>query len=123
MAKLECSKSAAVLYALNEGLFKEGAIIREDYDLLVKRYGRTLKEVIAEVQVKKEPSHVSVLTIEQRKDKAFLEGKDKAFQGMTQQWDTHKDLNWRLKVVQDAEKYKDKLQSARDLLNLAETTQ
>ena len=119
MAKLECSKSAAVLYALNEGLFKEGAIIREDYDLLVKRYGRTLKEVIAQVQVKKEPSHVSVLNIEQRKEKAVLEGNDKVFQGMIQQWDDHKDAKWRSKIVEYAKKFEDKSQSARDLLALA----
>jgi hypothetical protein len=69
MAKLECSKSAAVLYALNEGLLKEGVISQEDYDLLHQRYGRKLKDVIAETQTKREPSHVPVTTIEKMKAK------------------------------------------------------
>jgi len=121
MAKLECSKSAAVLYALNEGLFKEGVISQADHDLLTKRYGRTLKEVIAETQIMKEPSHVPVLTIEQRKEEEFLERKDKQFKGMLEQWKIHTDLNWRIKAVSDAQKFRDKLQSARDLIVQSET--
>lgn len=120
MAKLECSKSAAILYALNEGLFREDAISKEDHDLFAKRYGRPLKEVIAEAKERREPSHVSVLTIEQRKEKRILESKDRQFMGMIDQWNDHKDLTYRVKAVADAEKYKGKLQSARDLLDLAE---
>jgi hypothetical protein len=68
-ARLECSKSAAILYALNEGLFREGVISQEDHDLLAGRYGRKLKDVIAQAQAKREPSHVPVLTIERKKTK------------------------------------------------------
>ncbi len=114
MAKLECSKSAAVLYALNEGLFKEGVISQEDYDLLRKRYGRKLKDVMA--QAKKESSHVPVLTIEQRKEKQLLQQKDKQLRGMLGQWDLHPNLEWREKAFAEAEKFKDKLDSARELL-------
>ncbi len=116
MAKLECSKSAAVLYALNEGLFKEGLISQEEHDLFAKRYGRKLKDVIAQAQVKREPSHVPVLSIEQRKEKEVLEKKDKQFRGMLEQWSIHSDSGWRQKAFAEAEKWKDKLESARLLL-------
>jgi len=116
MAKLECSKSAAVLYALNEGLYNLEAISREDYQLLAKRYGRKLKDVIAEAQTKREPSHVPILTIEQIKEKQVLEQKDKQFKGMLDQWDLHPSFEWRAKVLKEAEKWKDKLESARLIL-------
>lgn len=122
-AKLECGKSAAILYALNEGLFKEGVTTKEDYELLAKRYGRKLIDVIAEARGKREPSHVPVLAIEQRKEQQFLGSKDKQFKGQIEQWNTHCDLNWRIKAVSDAEKWKDKLQSARDLVELGKKTE
>ena len=116
MAKLECSKSAAILYALTEGLYKEGVISQEDHDLLAKRYGRTLKDVLAQKQAKREPSHEPILSIEQRKEKEFLDQKDKQFRGMVGQWNIHKDRNWRIKALSEAQKFKDTLQSARDLI-------
>jgi hypothetical protein len=103
MAKLECSKSAAVLYALNEGLFKEGVISKEDYDLLQKRYSRKLKDVIA---AGREDSHKPVLTLEQLKKQKELEQKERQFKGMLEQWDwSHADPNWKLKAIAEAEKY------------------
>ena len=78
MAKLECSKSAAVLYALNDGLYKEDVISKEDHDLLAKRYGRKLKDVIA---AGREDSHKPVLALEQLKAKQFLEQEDRLFRG------------------------------------------
>jgi hypothetical protein len=116
MAKLESSKSAAVLYALNEGLHGLEVISKEDYELLAKRYGRKLKDVIEQSQTKREPSHVPILTIEQRKEKQLLEQKDKQFKGMLEQWPTHSDPNWRIRVFAEAEKWKDKLESSRLLL-------
>jgi hypothetical protein len=116
MAKLESSKSAAVLYALNEGLHSLEVISKEDYDLLAKRYGRKLKDVIAQGQISREPSHVPILTIEQTKEKQLLEQKDKQFKGILNQWQLHPSLEWRQKVFTDAEKWKDKLESARLLL-------
>jgi hypothetical protein len=119
MAKLECSKSAAVLYALNEGLYKEGAISQEDHDLLAKRYSRKLKDVIAEKQTKKEPSHIPVLTIEQRKEAEKLKQKDQQFKGILKQWVLHSSsAEWKVKIFNEAEKWSDKLQSARDILAL-----
>ena len=122
-SKYRISQKAAILRELVRGLERDGFLAQADHDLLIQRYGRPLDEVVSERKIKREPSHVPILTIEQRKEKAFLEGKDKGFQGILQQWDTHRDVNWRFKVVQDAEKYKDKLQSARDLLALAEKTE
>lgn len=116
MAKLECSKSAAVLYVLNEGLYKEGEISQQDYELLKKRYSRKLKDVIAEAKIRREPSHVPVLTIEQMKEKQLLEQKDKQFKMMLDQWDLHPSGVWRVKAFTEAEKWKDKLESARLLL-------
>lgn len=69
MGDLEISKPAAVLLVVNEGLYRLGAISQEDYELLNARYRRKLKDVIAERQGKKEPSHVPVLTIERKKAK------------------------------------------------------
>jgi len=122
-ARLESGKSAAILYALNEGLFKEGVITKEDYELLAKRYGRRLIDVVAEAQAQREPSHVPVLAIEKQKEQRELENKDKQFKGMIEQWKDHLELNWRIKAVADAEKWKDKLQSARDLLELGKKTE
>ncbi len=118
MAKLECSKSAAVLYALNEGLFKEGVISKEDHDLLAKRYSRTLKQVLEQSQGKRENTHVPVLTLEQLKEKQLLELKDQQFRGVLQQWEAHPDLDWRRNKISDAKKYQEKLQSAKDVVAL-----
>ena len=116
MAKLECSKSAAVLYALNEGLYRLEVISKDNYELLRRRYGRKLKDVIAQAQIKRESSHIPVLTIEQMKEKQLLAKKDKQFKMMLDQWNLHPSEEWRLKAFKDAEKWKDKLESARDLL-------
>jgi hypothetical protein len=69
MGGLEISKPAAVLLAINEGLYRLNVISEDDYRLLDARYRRPLKDVIAERQGNKEPSHVPVLTIEKMKAK------------------------------------------------------
>jgi hypothetical protein len=55
-------------------------------------------------------------TIEQTKKNELLESKDRVFKMMLDQWDIHSDLNWRIKATAQAEKWKDKLESARLLL-------
>lgn len=115
-AKHECSKSAAVLLALNEGLYRLEVISKEDYDLLARRYGRKLKDVITQAQTSREPSHVPILTIEQTKEKQLMEQKDKQFKGILEEWDLHPSPEWRSKVFNEAEKWKDKLESARLVL-------
>lgn len=113
-ARLECSKSAAILYALNDGLFLNGAITEEDHDLLAKRYSRKLKDVIAQG---KENSHISKLDLEKQKQALCQSGvmkeKEKtdlakvaaALKGMWEQWDLHTDLVWRIRTVAYAKKY------------------
>jgi hypothetical protein len=118
MAKHECSKSAAVLYALNEGLYRLGMIKKDDYELLRARYGRKLVDVIQEAKMGREPSHVPILAIEQVREKRVLAEKNRQFQGMIAQWELHTKPSWRAKAVVEAEKWRDKLQSARDLLEL-----
>jgi hypothetical protein len=111
-ARLECSKSAAILYALNDGLLLNGAISEEDHELLVRRYGRKLKDVIAEG---KENSHVSKLELERKKRQAmFCPQKDSSdlqitrlLRGIWEQWDTHIDLAWRIKKIAYAKEYPD----------------
>jgi hypothetical protein len=115
MAKLECSKSAAVLYALNEGLYKEGVISQEDHDSLAKRYGRKLKDVIA---AGKEDSHKPVLTLERLKSHQYLDKMDKIFRGKLEQWEDHPKPEWRGKTFRLAEEFADTLESARDILAL-----
>ena len=115
MAKLECSKSAAVLYALNEGLYKEGVISQEDHDLLAKRYSRKLKDVIA---AGRENSHKPVLTLEKMKAQQALDKMDRIFRGMLGQWEDHLNPQWRQKAFQLAEEYADRLESARKILAL-----
>jgi hypothetical protein len=113
-ARLECSKSAAILYALNDGLLLNASISEEDHDLLAKRYGRKLKDVIAEG---KENSHTPKLELEKQKreqcqasaqkvriDEQF-EGIKAALKGKYEQWDSHPDLDWRIKTVAYAKKY------------------
>lgn len=115
--QFEISQKAAILLAIAEGAHSLGFLSDEDYGLMTNRYKRKLKEVIEETQKKPESSHVPVLTIEQKKDQQLLADKDRQFKGQIKQWNIHSDLNWRIKAVSDAEKWKDKLQSARDLVD------
>jgi len=117
-ARLECGESAAILYALNEGLFFLGDIGKEDHDLLARRYSRKLVDVIAERTARKEDSHTPVLTLEKQKEDHLLQQKDRQFRGMLAQWDQHKDPKWRARAMAEAEKYRDRLKSARSLLAL-----
>jgi hypothetical protein len=119
-AKLEIGKNYGVLYMVVEGAFRLGYLSQEDYDLLIKRYSRKLVDVTKEKRAQRESSHVPVLTLEKQKEKQQLDQKDKQFQGMLEQWDQHPSPQWRKKVLADAEKWKDKLASARALLDRAQ---
>jgi hypothetical protein len=115
-ARLECSKSAAILYALNEGLYKEGVISIEDYELLTQRYGRKLKEVIA---AGKENSHISKLELEKQKREQCQTGAlqaqtqeqlnniDRNLKLLLEEWPKRPDLSWRIKAVNYAKKHSD----------------
>lgn len=113
-AELKIGKYAAILLALNEGLHVLGKVSDDEYKLLDQRYRRPLQKIIDENRVRRENSHVQVVTLE--KEKRLLASKDHQFKGMLAQWAQHKDLQWRSRALADAEKYKDKLSSAKALL-------
>ena len=121
-AHFEIGKHAAVLLAVNEGLHSLGMISDEDHKLLDRRYRRKLRDIIAQNQLQRENSHTSVLTLEQLKEQKALEDKDRQFKGMLDQWEDHKDLKWRLRAFAEAEKFQDKLESARRILELRRQT-
>lgn len=106
--KLQADKSLGRSYAglllFTEGLFRMGYISKEVYAEHIKKYSQPLSE---------EEGPVSTLE-EQR----ALEKKNLLFKGILEQWDLHPDIQWRQKVLADAEKFKDKLETARRLLEI-----
>lgn len=128
-ARLECGKSAAILYALNDELFSNRTISKDDRDLLAQRYGRKLKDVIA---AGKEDSHLAKLELEKQKrvqyqisrqreaEKAGLAGVAASLKGKWKQWDGHPDLTWRVKAVALAKKYPE-LEYAKRLIEKEKT--
>ena len=119
-SKLHVGKAPAVLYFVVEGAFKLGYLSQEDYDLLIKRYSRKLVDIAREKRARKENRNVPVLTLEKQKEKQLLEQKDRQFKGMLDQWQTHPSKEWRRRAVVDAQKYSDRLESARALLSQGE---
>ena len=95
-ADKELGRSYAGLLPFTEGLFRLGYISEIVYKEHVRKYTTPLG-------IKKSQSQA--LTVEQKKEQAFLESKNKLFKGMLEQWDIHSDLTWRVKVVADAAKY------------------
>jgi len=119
-AELEIGKAPAVLYMVVEGAFSLGKLSQEDHDLHIKRYSRKLVDVTKENRAQRENRNVPVLTLEKQKEQLLLEQKDRLFRGRLEQWDQHPSLEWRKKALADAEKWKDKLPSARALLDRAQ---
>jgi hypothetical protein len=116
MAKYEISKCAASLKMITDGLFFDGAISEEVYELFNQRYQRKLVEIAKEGR---ENSHIPKLELEKQKreqcqvgaqkirEKERLEGAAVALKGMCEQWDLHTDLAWRMRTVTFAKKYPD----------------
>ena len=100
-------RSYAGLLPFVEGLFRMGYISKEVYEDHVKKYSTPLESD-------------KPLSLEQSKEKQFLEQRDEQFKEMRKQWELHPDPKWREKAYAFAEKYTDKLQSARDILALKE---
>ena len=46
MSKMRIGKSAAILYAINEGLRKEGFVDEEMYEVFKQRYSQPLLEIV-----------------------------------------------------------------------------
>ena len=118
-ADREIGKAFAVLHGLTEGLFRMGYLSREDYDPLIQRYSRKHVDVMKEKRAERENSHVPVLTLEKQREKQFLDQKNRQFLGQISQWREHPSPEWRKKVIVDAEKFKTRLESAAQLLELA----
>jgi hypothetical protein len=89
-------RSYAGLLPLTEGLYSLGYISKTVYEEHIKKYSQPLTD------------EKPVLSLEQEKEKKFLEQKNKQFKGMVEQWDeTHFKPDWHGKVVAEAEKYPD----------------
>lgn len=99
-------RSYAGLLPFTEGLYQLGYISKEVYEEHIRKYSQPLGSEI--------PS--TPLTLEQLKEKQLLEKKDRQFKGQLEQWEQHSSQAWRTKVLADAEKWEDKLESARLLL-------
>jgi len=122
-AELEIGKAPAVLYMVVEGAFRLGKLSEEDHDLHIKRYSRKLVDVTKEKRALRENRNVPVMTLEKQKEQQLLDQKGRQFQGMLEQWDQHPSPQWRKKALADAEKWKEKLPSARALLDQAQKDQ
>jgi hypothetical protein len=108
---------AAILLTLTEGANVMEKIGPSEYALLVKRYTEPLKDKIERIKNERENSNIPVIDREKLRERKELEDMDKYFIGVLRQWESHKDFQWRLKNKVMAEKWKEKLESARDLLS------
>lgn len=108
--KYEIGKSASILLMITEGLHSEKLITEEAY----KKYQRQYQKKLVEILKKTES-----LTKEQIEENEKHKQLEKEFNMVIDQWSIHPDLKWRLQKVQRAEKYKDKIPSAKLLLELA----
>ncbi len=70
MAKLEIGKSAALLDAVNDSLFKEGFISEDVYEKFKQKYRKPLMEVVKE---KEEPSIVEIQSAKLEVQKSTVE--------------------------------------------------
>jgi hypothetical protein len=105
--KKKIGRTYAGLYALTVGLHQLGAIDDETFAILEKRYS----EKLVPEQPQKPLTPVELL------EKQKLQAKDGYFLSVLDQWDIH-DSKWRLKALANAEKFQDKLESARRVLAL-----
>lgn len=118
-AKLEIGEKYGSLYAITEGFFRLGYLSQEDHDLLIKRYSEKLVDVVKKKRALRENRNIPVLTLEKQKEKELLEQREKQFKGIMKDWDSH-DSEWRRKALDLAEKWKEKVPSARALLDRAQ---
>ena len=105
--KLQADKTLGRSYAgllpFTEGLFKLGYITEEVYKRHVQKYSKPLEALIP-------------LTKEEIQEKQQLKKMDSFFKNVLDQWDEHEDFAWRQKIFASAEKYKVKLESAKQVL-------
>lgn len=103
-ADRDLGRSYAGLVALVTGFYQLGYISKEVYEDRLKKYSQPLESS-------------KPLTPEESRERQLLAHKDLQFKGMLDQWDLHPSQIWRQKCLDQAEKYRDKLQSPRALFD------
>ena len=113
--KLQADKNLGRSYAgllpFVEGLYQLGYLSKKEYEKRVRKYSKSLDEMEKE----NEP-----LTKEQLEKEKKLKDLEKQFSMVIEQWDLHPSLEWRLRWVKKAKEWKDKIPSAKALLDLAD---
>ena len=102
----EIGRTYAGLLLLTKAVYQEQLISREVYEKYLYRYSRKL---VPEEQTPK-------LSAEQQKEKQKLDEKARSFSAAYNQWEEHPDPKWRQWWINEAEKWQDKMQEARDFL-------
>jgi hypothetical protein len=100
-------RSYAGLIPFVEGLYQLGYISESVYKEHIKKYS-------VPIDAKDEKTNPTA-TPEQVRAKTELDKEDRYFHEILNQWVTH-GLEWQIKQFKYAEKFSDKLQSARDVL-------
>jgi len=107
--KMSLDRTYSALQAFILGCYNLEVISKEEYEFFKKKYGTPPTPMIKSTQKLSSP--------EELLEKQKLETKDKQFKGILEAWDQHKDdQRWRDFVLKEAEKWKDKLESARLML-------
>jgi hypothetical protein len=107
-ADKDLGRSYAGLLPWVEGMYHFGYLSEQEYQENVKRYSEPL--------TKKESDRESP---EAKRERELLESKDSVFKGMIEQFSLHAGKpGWCAKVREDAEQFKDYLESARTVLSL-----
>jgi len=103
-ADRDLGRSYAGLLPFVTGLYQLGYLSQEVYEFHAERYSEPLQPA-------------KPLSPQDKQKKTELETQDRIFRGMLQQWDIHaSNPVWLLKVSQSAEKYREQLSSAKELL-------
>ncbi|MFZ1060880.1 MAG: hypothetical protein WAP47_16985 [Candidatus Rokuibacteriota bacterium] len=107
-ADKDLGRSYAGLLPYVEGLYRMGYITKDVYDVHFKKYSEPLIPKIEESE-----------TTDQNRAKTMLKQKDKLFLAMIEQFNLHSsNSTWMSRCQKAAEEFKDRLESARALLEL-----
>jgi len=111
--KEKVATASVVNVLLAEALAHRG-LIPKDY--IKSQYGcdNPIEQGFTPNARKEKPQHVL-----EQEQKTLME-KDKMFKLVLEQWELHPALEWRLKWIKEAEKWKDKLPHAKELCDLAD---
>jgi hypothetical protein len=103
----EIGQTYASLLIYNEGLHEMGQISEQEYQLNKIKYSKKLVE-----------APVNPLSREQLKEKERLESMQRTFQAVLIDWENNgRPQSWRDQWIRQAEKYKDQIPEAKQLLD------